>query len=140
VGGSKRRKRIRRRDRAIAILNSMQAAQYFNPLICRLLAIAPLSCRALMQRITTTACLANEIPDMIRRWTSAPYVVISRLEITCSLNKITKGFLIRFDPGTKTVNSRGSEALSKTGTKVIMAISGLLDEDHNFRYGLESFF
>lgn len=93
-----------------------------------------------MQRITTIACLANEILDMIRRWTSAPYVVIPRLKITCSLNKITKGFLIRFDPGIKTVNSRGSEAPSKTGTKVIMAISGLLGEDHNFRYGLESFF
>jgi len=34
------------RNQAITILDSIQATRYFNPLICRLLALAPLSCTA----------------------------------------------------------------------------------------------
>ncbi|KAF1996945.1 serine/threonine-protein kinase Sgk2 [Amniculicola lignicola CBS 123094] len=50
------------------------------------------------------------------------------------------GFLIDLDLAIKIDRENASGALSKTGTKVFMAIGALYGEDHNFMHDLESFF
>ncbi|KAH8727358.1 hypothetical protein GQ44DRAFT_738332 [Phaeosphaeriaceae sp. PMI808] len=50
------------------------------------------------------------------------------------------GFLIDLDLANKIERANASEAPSKTGTKVFMAIGALYGEDHNFMHDLESFF
>ena len=50
------------------------------------------------------------------------------------------GFLIDFDLAIRTSDDHASGSLSKTGTKVFMAIGVLLGEDHSFMHDLESFF
>lgn len=50
------------------------------------------------------------------------------------------GFLIDLDLAIKIDRSSASEAPSKTGTKVFMAIGALYGEEHSFMHDLESFF
>ncbi|KAH8702789.1 hypothetical protein GQ44DRAFT_778472 [Phaeosphaeriaceae sp. PMI808] len=50
------------------------------------------------------------------------------------------GFLIDLDLAIKIDRENASGALSKTGTKVFMAIGALYGEDYNFMHDLESFF
>jgi len=50
------------------------------------------------------------------------------------------GFLINLDLTIKIDRKKASKALSKTSTKVFMAIGALYGEDYNFMYNLESFF
>ena len=50
------------------------------------------------------------------------------------------GFLIDYDLAIKINNDRASDASSKTGIKVFMAIGALLGESHSFMHDLESFF
>jgi len=49
-------------------------------------------------------------------------------------------FLIDLDLAIKIDRNSTSRALSKTGTKVFIAIRALYREDHNFMHDLESFF
>ena len=50
------------------------------------------------------------------------------------------GFLIDLDLAIEIDRKEASGALSKTGTKVFMAIGALYGEDHSFIHDLESFF
>jgi hypothetical protein len=50
------------------------------------------------------------------------------------------GFLIDFDLAIEIDRKKASGALSKTGTKVFMAIGALYGEHHSFIHDLESFF
>ncbi len=50
------------------------------------------------------------------------------------------GFLIDLDLANKVSDDQASGAPSKTGTKIFMAIGGLLGEPHSFMHDLESFF
>lgn len=50
------------------------------------------------------------------------------------------GFLIDLDLAVKIDREKASGALSKTGTKVFMAIGALYGENHSFMHDLESFF
>jgi hypothetical protein len=50
------------------------------------------------------------------------------------------GFLIDLNLAVKINRKKASGALSKTGTKVFIAIGALYSKDHNFMHDLESFF